>query len=189
MKLIVGLGNPGSKYANTRHNVGFLVVTQLAKEHGIKVRGNLGPAIYGQGEIAGQSVILLQPTTFMNDSGRAVAYACRRSQVDLDDILIIYDDLDLPLGRIRLRAKGSSGGHKGLRSIITALGTQDIGRLRIGIGRPQGQDVVDYVLSPFSAEEMPTLEQAVARAGDAVVAWVEQGIMQAAAQYNSCKTC
>ena len=130
--------------------------------HGIKVRGNLGPP-YGQREIAGQSVILLQPTTFMNDSGRAVAYACRRSQVDLDDILIIYDDLDLPLGRIRLRAKGSSGGHKGLRSIITALGTQDIGRLRIGIGRPQGQDVVDYVLSPFSAEEMPTLEQAVAK--------------------------
>lgn len=184
VKLIVGLGNPGLRYANTRHNVGFKVITQLAKLHQIKVGGSLGPAIYGQGQIGGQRVLLLQPTTFMNRSGAAVAYAMRQRQLELADILVVYDDLDLPLGKIRLRAAGSAGGHRGIRSIITTLGSQEINRLRVGIGRPDALEVVDYVLEPFTKNELPTLEEVVARSCDAIEAWLDQGLEQAASRYN-----
>lgn len=185
VKMIVGLGNPGPRYANTRHNVGFRVVTQLAKMHQIKVNGSLGPAIYGQGQICGEQVMLLEPITFMNRSGVAVAHALRRSQLDLGDILIVYDDLDLPLGKIRMRAGGSAGGHKGILSIITTLGSQNINRLRVGIGRPEAEGVVDYVLESFTKAESPILHEAVVRAGDAATLWVEQGIEQAASRFNA----
>lgn len=184
MKLIVGLGNPGPRYADTRHNVGFRVITQLAKEHNIKVTGSLGPAIVGEGQIGGQPVLLLQPTTFMNRSGPAVTYAMRQRQIALEDILLIYDDLDLPLGKIRLRAKGSSGGHNGMRSVIAALGTQEFARLRVGIGRSNQSDVIDYVLEPFSREEIPIIMQVVETASEAVAVWVSHGIAQAASQFN-----
>lgn len=184
VKLIVGLGNPGPRYANTRHNVGFRVITQLAKLHQIKVNGSLGPAIYGQGQIGGQRVLLLQPTTYMNRSGAAVAYAMRQRQLDQADILVVYDDLDLPLGKIRLRAAGSAGGHRGIGSIITTLGSQEINRLRVGIGHPEPLEVVDYVLEPFTKAELPTLTETVARACEAIEAWVEQGLEQAASRYN-----
>lgn len=186
VKLIVGLGNPGLRYANTRHNVGFRVITQLAKLHQIKVSGSLGPAIYGQGQIAGQRVLLLQPTTYMNRSGAAVAYALRQRQLDLADVLVVYDDLDLPLGKIRLRAAGSAGGHNGIRSIITSLGSQDINRLRVGIGRPEAVGVVDYVLEPFTKAELPTVQEAVENACAAAELWVEQGLEQVASRYNGC---
>lgn len=184
LKLIVGLGNPGLRYKDTRHNVGFRVISQLAKLHKIRVNGSLGPAIYGQGEIAGQPVMLMQPTTFMNRSGAAVSYALRRRSLPLDHILIIYDDLDLPLGKIRLRVAGSAGGHKGMESIINALGSQEINRLRVGIGRPEGIAVVDYVLQPFTKNEQPVLEEVVARACDAIALWVEQGPEAAASRFN-----
>jgi PTH1 family peptidyl-tRNA hydrolase len=185
MKLIVGLGNPGPRYANTRHNVGFQVITQLAKMHQIKVNGSLGPAIYGQGQICGEQAILLQPTTFMNRSGAAVAYALHRHQLDPEDVLIVYDDLDLPLGRIRLRAAGSAGGHKGIMSIITTLGSQNINRLRVGISRPEAEGVVDYVLEPFTKAESPIVHEAIIRAAEAATLWVEQGIEQAASRFNA----
>ncbi|HHW98520.1 MAG TPA: aminoacyl-tRNA hydrolase [Firmicutes bacterium] len=184
MKLIVGLGNPGLRYKDTRHNAGFRVISQLAKRHQIKVNGSMGPAIYGQGQIAGQQVILLQPTTYMNRSGAAVSYAVRQKQLALADILIVYDDLDLPLGKIRLRAAGSAGGHKGIGSIIDTLGSQEINRLRIGIGRPDAKEIVDYVLEPFAKDELPILEEAVERACDAIVLWVEEGLELAASRFN-----
>lgn len=185
MKLIVGLGNPGPRYAGTRHNVGFQVISELAKAHQIKISGSLGPAIFGRGRIGGHEVLLLQPTTFMNRSGAAVAYALNRHQLNLEDILVIYDDLDLPLGKIRLRANGSAGGHKGIGSIITKLESQEINRLRVGIGRPQFAEVVDYVLQPFSKAEIPLARDAVVMACDAVAIWLEEGPVQAASQFNA----
>lgn len=184
MKLIVGLGNPGQRYADTRHNVGFRVISQLAKLHQIRVNGSLGPAIYGQGQISGQRVMLLQPTTFMNRSGAAVSYVMRQRQLELTDLLIIYDDLDLPLGKIRLRAAGSAGGHKGIRSIINSLGSEEVNRLRVGIGRPEAIEVVDYVLEPFRKNELSTLAEAVDRACDATSLWIEAGLELAASRFN-----
>lgn len=184
MKLIVGLGNPGQRYTDTRHNVGFRVISRLAKLHQIKVNGSLGPAIYGQGQISGQRVMLLQPTTFMNRSGAAVSYVMRRRQLELADLLIIYDDLDLPLGKIRLRACGSAGGHKGIRSIIDNLASEEVNRLRVGIGRPEASEIVDYVLEPFRKDELPVLTEAVDRACDATRFWVEEGLELAASRFN-----
>jgi len=184
LKLIVGLGNPGLRYKDTRHNVGFRVISQLAKRHQIKVNGSLGPAIYGQGHISGQAVTLLQPTTYMNRSGAAVSYAMRHLQLTLTDILIVYDDLDLPLGKIRLRAAGSAGGHKGIGSVIETLESQEIHRLRIGIGRPEAKEVVDYVLESFAKDELPVLEEAVERACDAIALWIEAGLELAASRFN-----
>jgi len=184
MKLIVGLGNPGREYAGTRHNAGFMVVSELARLHRISVRGTLGPAIAGQGNIAGQAVTLLQPTTYMNRSGVAVANAVRKLNVQLADLLIISDDLDLPVGRIRLRGQGSSGGQNGLKSIIAALGTQEFARLRVGIGRPDADDVIDHVLKPFLGDEKTLIAQAIDKACAAVETWVEQGAEQAASKHN-----
>lgn len=184
MKLIVGLGNPGREYSGTRHNAGFMVVSELAKQHKISVRGTLGPGIAGRGIIAGQAVTLLQPTTYMNRSGVAVATALRQLGVSLSDLLVISDDLDLPVGRIRLRAQGSSGGQKGLKSIIAALNSQEFARLRVGIGRPDADDVIDHVLKPFLGEDKTLIAEAVQKACAAVEAWVEQGVKKAASQHN-----
>lgn len=187
MKLIVGLGNPGREYAGTRHNAGFMVVSELARLHRISVRGTLGPAIAGKGTIAGEAVTLLQPTTYMNRSGVAVANALRQLHVPLADLLVISDDLDLPVGRIRLRAQGSSGGQNGLKSIISALGSQEFARLRVGIGRPEADaagDVIDHVLKPFLGDDRTLIAEAVQKACAAVEMWVEQGVEKAASQHN-----
>lgn len=184
MKLIVGLGNPGREYAGTRHNVGFMTIAELAKLHRISVKGAFGPGIAGRGLIAGEPVMLLQPTTFMNRSGAAVAYAVQKLGLPLSELLVIYDDLDLPVGKIRLRALGSSGGHNGIKSIIAALNNQEFSRLRIGIGRPLAQCAIDYVLQPFAADERQLIHEAENHACAAVEAWVQTGIERAASQYN-----
>ncbi len=184
MKLVVGLGNPGSKYAGTRHNVGFMVVDRLARRNGIEITKKQCNALSGLGTIAGHRVCLAKPQTFMNLSGEAVSCLARFYKVAPRDLLVIYDERDLPVGRIRLREKGSAGGHRGLQSIIGMLGTSDIPRLRIGIGRPEAIDAVEHVLGSFSAEERPLMEEALNRAAEAVEAVLAEGMDAAMNRYN-----
>ncbi len=181
--VIVGLGNPGPKYAGTRHNAGFMCVDKLADRAGISLNDKRKAALLGEGRLAGKRIVLVKPRTFMNVSGEAVRYAMDRYRVRAESVLIVLDDLDLPLGRVRMRASGGSGGHNGLNSINAALGTQDYARLRIGIGRPQGE-TVGYVLGAFTPEEAPDAEAAIARAADAAEAWLTQGVNYAMDQFN-----
>lgn len=183
--LIVGLGNPGKEYATHRHNVGFQVVDALARSHGLAFSRRKGLARVAEGRIGAQAVVLAKPQTFMNASGRSVARLSRTLGIPTERILIICDDLDLPLGRLRLRPEGSSGGHGGLRSTIEALGTQAFARLRVGIDRPPGrQDPVDYVLTPFDAEQKPVMAEAIARAAAATECWLIDGIVAAMDCFN-----
>jgi PTH1 family peptidyl-tRNA hydrolase len=184
-KLIVGLGNPGPRYSHTRHNVGFSVVSALGERHRIRGRSR-GPSIVGEGEIAGQAVVLAQPTTMMNLSGKAVAQLVRSMNLrDLQNLLVVYDEMDLPLGTLRLRARGSAGGHNGIKSVIHALGTQDFPRLRVGVSRPPPDlDPVDYVLTRFRPEEKPVLEQAISAAADAIEWWVHAGTDDTMNRFN-----
>ena len=181
--VIVGLGNPGPKYAGTRHNAGFLCVDRLAERAGIALNDRRKTALLGEGRIEGKRVVLVKPRTFMNVSGEAVRYAMDRYRVRAESVLIILDDLDLPLGRVRMRASGGSGGHNGLNSINAALGTQEYARLRIGIGRPQGE-TVDYVLGAFTPEEAPAAEAGLGRAADAAEAWLAHGVNHAMDNFN-----
>ena len=181
--VIVGLGNPGPKYAGTRHNAGFLCVDRLAERAGIALNDRRKAALLGEGRIEGKRVVLVKPRTFMNVSGEAVRYAMDRYRVRAESVLIVLDDLDLPLGRIRMRASGGSGGHNGLNSINAALGTQEYARLRIGIGRPQGE-TVGYVLGAFTPEEAPAAEAALGRAADAAEAWLAHGVNHAMDNFN-----
>lgn len=175
--LIVGLGNPGRQYQSTRHNVGFLCVDTLAKRVGLEFRRQRARAEVAEGDAWGQRVILAKPQTYMNDSGDAVRGLARLSNIPPERILVICDDLDLPFGRLRLREKGSSGGQRGLRSIINQLGTEDFARLRFGIGRPPpGVDPVDYVLTTFTATELKELEPLFDRAIAGIEAWLTSGI-------------
>jgi len=184
--LIVGLGNPGKKYAAHRHNVGFHVVEALARAHGLSFsRQKSFQAHAAEGCIAGQRAILAKPQTFMNLSGRTVGRLVRARQIGLGRLLVVYDDLDLPLGRLRLRAEGGAGGHKGMRSIIDTLGSQAFARLRVGIDRPPGRmDPADYVLLPFRAEEKVVLARVVERAVAAVECWLAEGVIAAMDQFN-----
>ena len=181
--VIVGLGNPGPKYAGTRHNAGFLCVDRLAERAGIALNDRRKTALLGEGRIEGKRVVLVKPRTFMNVSGEAVRYAMDRYRVRAESVLIILDDLDLPLGRVRMRASGGTGGHNGLNSINAALGTQEYARLRIGIGRPQGE-TVGYVLGAFTPEEAPAAEAALGRAADAAEAWLTHGVNHAMDNFN-----
>ncbi len=184
-KLIIGLGNPGPRYRNTRHNVGFAVISTLGERHRITGR-TVGSAIVGEGEIGGERVVLAQPTTFMNDSGRAVAQLRRKyPNVDLTDFMIVVDEMDLPTGTLRMRAKGSAGGHNGLKSIIAALGTDAFPRLRIGVGRPPPSvDPVEHVLTRFRPDERETIHAAIEGAADAVEYWIQYGIEEAMNRFN-----
>ncbi len=184
--LIVGLGNPGPEYAAHRHNVGFRVVDALAQAHGLTfARRKKMKAHTAQGEIGGRAVLLAKPRTFMNLSGQAVARLCRAHAIPPERLLVVYDDLDLPLGRLRLRPGGGTGGHKGMRSITDALGTQEFARLRLGIGRPPaGVDPADYVLSPFTPEEQEIVAEVVARAVAAAECWLTDGIVVAMDRFN-----
>lgn len=184
-KLIVGLGNPGERYQRTRHNVGAEVIREL--ERRLDVRAvRQGPARVARGNIAGHPAVLARPATFMNESGRAVASLVRRNDVaDLADLLLVVDDLDLPLGALRLRATGSAGGHNGMKSVIGALRSQRFPRLRVGIGRPPpGEDPIDYVLTRFAPEERPAIAAIVRAAADAVECWVEEGIAETMNHFN-----
>jgi len=186
MKLIVGLGNPGNKYADTRHNVGFMVIDYLSHVLGIKVETLKFKSIIGEGLVGTEKVILAKPQTYMNLSGEAVFDIFQWYKMDVEDILVVYDDMDLPLGRLRLRMKGSAGGHNGMKSIIYLLGSDAFPRLRIGIGRPTNlrMETVDYVLGKFSKEEYPLVEDAVKKAGEAVDIFLKDGIEKAMNQVN-----
>ncbi len=199
-KLIVGLGNPGRKYARNRHNVGFRCLDRLAQAHGLSfgsgvlslrrpepVKGSKGrraKASLALGKIADVGVVLAKPLTYMNLSGQAVGQLASFYKLSLEDILVIYDDLDLPLGTIRLRPEGGSGGHKGMRSIIEALGSQAFPRLRVGIGRPPGNDAISYVLSDFTADEQIMLESVYKRVVAAVELFLREGVEAAMNAYN-----
>lgn len=175
MKMIVGLGNPGKQYETTRHNVGFMAIDQVASDHQLnwsldtKFQAKVATAI-----INGEKVLFVKPMTYMNESGRAVEAIRHYYKVDPVDILIIYDDLDLPTGKLRLRQSGSAGGHNGIKSIIAQLGKQNFKRLRIGIDRPKQQSVVDYVLGKVTDDEKEKLDAAFARAQEAVEDWIQQ---------------
>ncbi len=184
MKLIVGLGNPGRKYQGTRHNVGFVTIRILARRHHIHVRSRRNKALVGEGVIAGEKVVLAKPLTFMNLSGQAVGGLLRRYRLEPSDLIVISDDVNLPLGRLRVRARGSAGGHKGLSSIIHSLGTEDFARIRIGIGSP-GFGMVDYVLSRFGRAEREVAREATSRTADAVEAVLAAGIEQAMNRFNA----
>lgn len=189
MWLIVGLGNPGREYANTRHNAGFLVVDNLSSRSGIRVGKKLKGALVGEGTLAGQRVALAKPQTFMNLSGGAAAGLLHWYKLSPADLIVVYDDKDLPPGRIRVRPDGGPAGHRGMTSVIEALGTKEFTRVRVGIGRePEGQERDDrgigYVLAPFSKEERPLVEEALERAADAVETIISKGVERAMLQFN-----
>jgi len=192
MKLIVGLGNPGRDYVNNRHNVGFKCVDLFAREHGISLTQRGARSKLGTGEVAGTKVVLAKPQTFMNLSGEAVSALVRRYHLSSQDILVIYDDLDLPLGKIRIREKGSSGGHNGLKSIISHLGTQDFPRIRVGIGPAEGSDItaasevdaIEHVLSDFTEEEKTVMREVYPRVAAVIECILEEGIAAAMNKYN-----
>jgi len=185
MKLIVGLGNPGKEYSGSRHNLGFRCINHLAKAHGIGIDKRQCQAQLGVGRIAGVQVVLGKPRTYMNLSGKSVHLMMDRFKAKREDIVVIHDDLDLPLGRIRLYANGGPGGHKGVESIIAALGSRDFVRVRVGVGRPPpGMDPVDYVLLDFSPTDRLLIEEAIAKVGEAVPFMLKEGLAAAMNKYN-----
>jgi len=185
MKLIVGLGNPGKKYETTRHNIGFVVVSALADKFKIKLNSKAFKSLIGKGEILGEEIITVLPQCYMNNSGEAVALLLPRKKLRLKDLLVICDDVNLSLGIMRIRAKGSSGGHKGLESIIGRLGTSEFSRLRIGIGKKGLKgNLSDYVLSPFNKKEMQVLDEIVDSAIACCEFWIREGAERAAHYFN-----
>jgi len=191
MKLIIGLGNPGRTYANNRHNMGFMCLNYFAKTQGIRFDKKQGQARIGSGEIAGSKVVLAKPQTYMNLSGQSVSRLIKKFNIDLNDLLVIHDDLDLPLGKIRIRQGGSSGGHKGIDSIISYLGSQNFPRLKVGIGRPltssaeiNEKDTIAYVLSDFTAEEKQSVTQVIRRVSEAILCLLTEGITAAMNKCN-----
>ncbi len=185
LHLIVGLGNPGQEYAQTRHNAGFEVVKELLRRHsfGDKKASKLAHAY--RGSVRGKQVLMIKPLTFMNLSGNAVQHFVSYFKVPLDHLLVVYDDFALPLGRLRMRANGSAGGQNGLKSIIACLGTEAIPRLRIGIGPvPDGWDPADFVLSRFRKDEEKLWNETLTRAADCVESWLERGVEDTASRFN-----
>ncbi len=189
--LIVGLGNPGPAYSHNRHNVGYWTINRLARLHGIPLKARR-LATVGEGRIGDSEVVLVKPRTFVNDSGHAVAAARKHTRVGPENILVVYDELDLPAGRLRLKAKGGTAGHKGIKSVAGALASTDFPRLRIGIGRPHvdGEPVWDpdvvavWVLSDPTPQETKTLQNAVGNAAKAVEVVLEEGVEAAMNRYN-----
>lgn len=184
-KLIAGLGNPGTPYIGTRHNVGFLVLDALARQLGVDLGRNKFNAMFEETALEGTKLLLLKPQQYMNRSGHAVATAAGFYKLGAENVLIVTDDMALPVGRIRLRAKGSAGGHNGLKDVIARLGTDQFPRLRVGIGSDSRMDSADYVLSRFSADEQSVIDQAVRTAVQAVLCWVGEGIEAAMNRYNA----
>ena len=193
MKLIVGLGNPGGGYASSLHNLGFMCVNHFARMHSIRFDKKRGKARIGSGEIAGSKVVMARPQTYMNQSGQAVSRLVRKFNVSLDNLLVIYDDLDPPLGKIRIRKGGSSAGHKGVESIITELGSQDFSRIRVGIGRPldatismeiTDADIITYLLSELPPEEKRAITQILPKVSEAILCLLTEGLTAAMNKYN-----
>jgi peptidyl-tRNA hydrolase, PTH1 family len=184
LKLIAGLGNPGLKYARNRHNVGFMVLDRLARAEHLEFQRQRFNAKLAEVNLDGERVLLAKPQTYMNLSGSAVGKLAAFYHLARPSVMVVYDDLDLPLGRIRLRADGSSGGHHGMEAIINALGGSDIPRLRIGIGRPNPEQDVGHVLGNFHEDEMSILDDVLARAEQALRVWVRAGIVKAMNEFN-----
>lgn len=181
--MIVGLGNPGGAYKGTRHNVGFEVVELLGKRFGISVSKNKHQALIGEGEIAGKAVVLVKPMTFMNISGRAIKPLAVSYGISPEHILVISDDLDLDVGRVRMKPKGGAGGHNGHKSLIQVLGSDEYPRIKIGIGK--GLETKDHVLSRFRPEERVDIESALAKSADGVEHWLLDGVELAMNRTNS----
>jgi len=193
MKLIVGLGNPGRNYSNNRHNVGFICLNHFAKTQCIRFDKKQGNARIGMGEVVGNKIVVARPQTYMNLSGESVNRLRRKFNISLNELLVIHDDLDLPLGRIRIRWGGGSGGHKGVDSIITWLRSQDFLRIRVGIGRPNitedpGEiseaDIVDYVLSNFTSDEKQIITMVIPKVSEAILCLLTEGPVAAMNKYN-----
>ena len=191
MKLIVGLGNPGKTYAHNRHNVGFRCLNYFARLHSIRFDHRQCRAKIGLDEAKGEKLLLAKPRTFVNLSGDPVACLVHKHKIPLSNLLVIYDDLDLPLGKIRLRQSGGSGGHKGMNSIVSALGSESFSRIRVGIGRPQGEEqsvsedaIVNYVLSDFSPQEEAIIKPVIATVSEAIDCFLTQGIEAAMSKFN-----
>jgi PTH1 family peptidyl-tRNA hydrolase len=189
MKLIVGLGNPGMAYANNRHNIGFMCLSRFAKLNKISFDKKQGKARVGLGEIAGNEVILARPQTYMNVSGEAVSYLVSRYHIEMNDLIVIHDDLDLPLGKIRIRQGGRSAGHRGISSIINSVESPDFIRVRIGIGRPEeaeekGAEVIDFVLNDFTDAETKIMTPVVSRVSEALLCLLTDGLAAAMNKYN-----
>ena len=193
MKLIVGLGNPGRGYANNRHNMGFMCLNHFARAQGIRFDKKQGKARIGSGEVVGNKVIVARPQTYMNLSGQAVSRLVRKFSISLDNLLVIHDDLDLPLGKIRIRRGGGSAGHKGVYSITTELVGQEFPRIRVGIGRPtvtagsvgaSETDIITYVLSDFTSEERQTVAKVIPKVSEAILCLLTEGLTAAMNKYN-----
>ncbi len=186
MFLIVGLGNPGAKYAGTRHNIGFAVIDHLAYEYNIKVTKLKHKALIGEGIIQGHKVILAKPQTYMNLSGESVNDICAYYKIPTQNVIVVYDDINIPTGAIRIREKGSDGGHNGMKSIIYMLESDQFPRLRIGVGAPPHKDynLADYVLSAFSKEDIAELEHVFKVSPDAICTIMQEGAQMAASKYN-----
>ncbi len=193
MKLIAGLGNPGRGYANNRHNVGFSCLNYFAKSHGIRFDKKQCQARIGIGAVAGNKVVIARPQTYMNLSGQSVSLLVKKFDIDRNDLIVIHDDLDLPLGKIRIRRGGGSAGHKGVNSIITELRSQDFIRIRVGISRPDTSgdsteineaDIITYVLSGFSPEEKQAVTQVIPRVSEAILSLLTEGLVAAMNKYN-----
>jgi PTH1 family peptidyl-tRNA hydrolase len=189
MKLIVGLGNPGRSYARNHHNIGFICLSHFARTQGIRFDKKKGLARIGTGKVADNEVVLARPQTFMNNSGHSVSRLIKKFNIDLNDLIVIHDDLDLPLAKIRISHGSSSGGHKGINSIIQELGSQDFIRIRVGIGRPDKaqiseDDIIAYVLSDFSPAEKRAIDKIIPNVSEAVLYLLKEGLTPAMNKFN-----
>ena len=185
MKIIVGLGNPTDKYAGTRHNVGFSVIYNISDAYGIAVDTKKHKALIGKGIIEGEKVILAMPQTFMNLSGESVRELLDYYKCDESDLIVIYDDISLDVGKLRIRKKGSAGGHNGIKNIIAHLGTQEFTRIKVGVGeKPPKMDLIDYVLGRFTKEEQPVIREAAELATKAVATIITEGADMAMNRFN-----
>ncbi len=186
MKLIIGLGNPGMKYENTKHNIGFIAVDYIARQYGLTFNKTKFNAVYAEGNVGAEKVVLIKPQSFMNLSGEVVQPWIDYYNLTEDEMVVIYDDMDLPVGKIRLRVKGGSGGHNGMKSIIQHLGTKAFNRIRVGVGRPfEKQSVISHVLSPFAKEDVEEMQHAVKDTYEAVNYWLNSHtFLEAMNEYN-----
>ena len=185
MKLIIGLGNPGKKYDQTRHNTGFMVMDALAKKLNVSIDTKKFDGLYTKFKYHGEDVILLKPQTYMNESGQSVSQVMKYFKVDSDDVMVVYDDMDMPTGKLRIRLKGSAGGHNGIKSLIAHMHTQEFKRIRVGIDKLKHYDTVDWVLGHFSIPEMQLLLPGIDKAVDAIICWIEtDDINKVMNQYN-----
>jgi PTH1 family peptidyl-tRNA hydrolase len=192
VRLIAGLGNPGAKYAGNRHNIGFMCLDHFAHENNLSFTRSSNQAKIVEGRIAGHDIILAKPQTFMNNSGVSVGGLVRKFKVKFENMIIVHDDLDLPLGRIRIRMGGSSGGHNGINSIVQHIGNQEFVRVRVGIGRPNGQetgkngedDVINHVLGDFSSEEKAIMQEVIPCVSKVIQCLLETGLTEAMNKYN-----